>query len=84
MEGLNYDRGAMNAEWESWRDVCTELKGSSAAIDVNAEPRLAPAIRLWGERLVALRLSQSAGIRERALADAEQQYVPTTSIVEAR
>jgi hypothetical protein len=84
MEGLNHDRDAMRAEWESWRDVCSELKNCSAAIDINAEPRLTPAMRLWGERLVTLRLSQSPEIRVRALAEAEQQYVPTTGIVEAR
>lgn len=84
MEGLNYDRVLAEEEWGAWRDVCNELKNCSAAIDINAEPRLTPAWHLWGERLVALRLTQSPEIRERALADAKKQYVPTTSIVEAR
>jgi len=54
-------------EWEGWQRVVEALKTCACAIDINEEDRLAAAITMWGELLVALRMTQTAEVRADAL-----------------
>lgn len=58
-------------EWEAWRYLCRELE--AVGIYMNHHPKVAAAARLWGERLVALRLNRPE-YTEAARASAEAEY----------
>lgn len=60
-------------EWLAWRQICKELK--DIGVDINRQNRLACALRLWGEELVQLRLSNPDNINY-ALVMARRGYKP--------
>lgn len=63
-------------EWSAWQDVVTEWQALLPDIDFNgptADPLVA-AIRVWGERLVTLRVGQDDNARLTALTDHVNQY----------
>jgi hypothetical protein len=64
-------RDLMTGEWEAWRWLCRELE--SLGFVVNDQERLVAAIKVWGERLVALRLANPQHI-EAARAEFEEEY----------
>lgn len=59
-------------EWETWQSVVHEWPGG--AINDKRNDRVVAAIRLWGEKLVALRLTQTDTARLVALEYVQYHY----------
>jgi hypothetical protein len=61
----------MNEEYAAWQVLCAELH--KAHVDPNAEESsdLIKAIKVWGEKLSALRRGQDDEMVERAMREAE-------------
>lgn len=69
-------------EWEAWRDFCNEFE-KAAKRGVN-DPTMNPAmqaVKLWGERLVALRLAIPEYTTV-ALTDAEKAYARVRTVTD--
>lgn len=61
----------MKEEWEAWGLVVRDWAG-----DINSKKNqpVFDSIKLWGEKLAALRCNQSDEVRTRALKMAEEAY----------
>lgn len=59
-------------EWMAWRTVCHELERNG--IDLNGDDRLAAALQLWGEELVALRNWQDGDLLQRVRNEKRRKF----------
>jgi hypothetical protein len=64
----------MHAEHVAWLELAVTQLRKVRGLDVNEDQALHAAIVLWGERLVALRVTQDESVRQAALEEAQALY----------
>lgn len=73
------DLETMNAEWQAWVATENALKEHGWSWNDEGLALFNAAILLWGERLVALRMTQTEEARETCLNEAQGTYDKLTS-----
>lgn len=58
----------MQTEWEAWQAIVRELRSRQIEVNDQGNEPLVNALRVWGERLHALRAEQDPEVVARALA----------------